>query len=159
MSKGPPRSRTTPSNRFSHGLASKTQKEIWFPEAELLARELVGTPSAPLALWDVALELALNSFLIRSAKKERILLLSTQMPRLTSKETSNTTYVEETRYYCAINPDFKGMEAAAEVLRLRWRELRRVDEYERKALSRQKELARQLDYLIIEASRREFGFG
>ena len=44
-------------------------------------------------------------------------------------------------------------EGAARLIRRRRRELRRLDEYERKAMSRRRKLLRMMDYLTVEAFR------
>ena len=157
MKNGTTPTQTIPSNRMTHGLTSKAQKESWFPEAELLAKKLIGDiPTSP-EIVSTAIDLAMNIILLKAVRQERLLLLSPEVPRMTLQEMGNKAYFEDTKYYCSINPDLNELETTAELLRQRWREHVRVDEYERKALSRRKKLVRKFDCLVIEARRRESG--
>jgi hypothetical protein len=158
---------TKPSNRMSHGLASRAVANARAHEAAKLAKFLLrDLPKAP-EVEDAALALAESMLQLNAARYARRAFLSGPP----NDSGTNGSPVDN----CQAPPDtradqaFEGMKMSidedqpicreiATTLKILQRDpwtYGRLEDYERKAFSRRNRLLIRLDYLVIEARRRE----
>lgn len=120
-----------PGNRLTHGLFSNRRAEPWLRNVNLFAQYLLlNEPKTPHTVA-AARDLAHTYHFIQAVKSERNRVLST--PGFASHKTNAVS---------SINLFGKNK-----------RELKKLDEYERKALSRLRKQITRLDYVIFETKR------
>lgn len=168
------------SNRLSHGLSSRMREESLRDDAVALAKELMWRANATEEIEAIAIDLAQTLFLLQAIRTERRKVLSTPAPPPHYDEFLADENFENFRHevidsgFCEDPPPedwarnlllvvkYPELVAAHQpslddiprLLRSRKSELRRLDEYERRATSRRTKLSNRLDYLLIEAARR-----
>ncbi len=172
---------TKSSNRLSHGLSSKARKESWFDDVKRLADELVGDAQRTGYLVQVATAVAHTIILLQSIRAERKRILSTPPPPPRYQQFLAGDDFEEFRLeviesgFCKDPPPGRWAQSLKDVVQYADRlaaykpsaedvpaliykrkdELRRIDEYERKALSRLKKQITWLDYVRLEIKRQK----
>lgn len=176
-----PHSKTKPSNRLSHGLSSRARAECWLDEIKQLADELASDAPDSLAVKIAARDLARTFYLLKAIRAERTKLLSTPSPprvycdlvamgdfdvfrqevvdsgfckdppatKWASNLVDAVQYVDRAAAYVPTT------EGTLHLLISRRKELSRVDEYERKALSRLRKQIMLLDYVRLEIKRQK----
>lgn len=166
MSKTPhPKSRTKPSNRLSHGLTSRAMAEGREAEMKALARELIKDAPATPEVQAAAEDLAGSMLTLHAIRRARIAVFSQKAVITPSDLLSIIGMLER----CNAGPlsedelrtsQDKGDEIETdELLRLlkimthNEAELRRLEDYERKAHSRYRKHLTHFDYAITEARR------
>jgi hypothetical protein len=175
------RSASKTSNRLSHGLSSKVKRESWFDDVKRLADELMGDTPTTGYVIQAAMEVAHTVILLRSIRIERNRTLSTPQPPRSYHQFLADDDFEAFRLdviesgFCREPPTEKWAQSlkdvveypdrlaaykpcAEDLLHLIYKrkdELTRIDEYERKALSRLKKQITRLDYVSLEAKRRK----
>ena len=177
MSEDPRGPRTKPSNRLTHGLTSRARAEEWFDDVSRMADELVADAPRTPEIMDAARALAHEIILLQAIRVERIKLLTTPPPPRDYEEFKRdpdfpdikldiltSGYPHELpkshwgRWSAAgaqcedeVVAYVPTAENAGNMFRWRRRELRTLDEYERKAMSRRRKLLHMMDYFIVEA--------
>lgn len=171
--------RTKPSNRLTHGLTSRARAEDWFDDARRMADELVGDGPRTPEIVDAANALARQIILLQAIRLEMKKLLTTPPPPRDYDTFLNDPalqdikfeileggYLDELpkahwarwfvaciRYDDLVAAYVPSEDGAARLMARRRRDFRRLEEYERKAMSRRRKLIRELDFLTVEALR------
>lgn len=176
-----PHSKTKPSNRLSHGLSSRAHAEYWLDDIKQLTDELASDAPDSLPVKKAAHDLALTFYLLKAIRAERTRLLSTPWPSRVysdlvamgdfdvfkqevvdsgfcknppaTKWASNL--VDAVQYVDRAAAYVPTTEGTLHLLISRRKELSRVDEYERKALSRLRKQITLLDYVRLETKRQK----
>lgn len=181
MSSESDRPATKSSNRLSHGLSSKARRESWFDDVKRLADELMGETPRTGYVIQAAMDVAHTVILLRSIRIERKRTLSSPQPPRSYHQFLADDGFEAFRLdviesgFCKDPPPGKWAQSLKDVVEYpdrlatykpseedllyliykRKDELTRIDEYERKALSRLRKQITLLDYVSLEARRRK----
>lgn len=148
---------TKPSNRFSHGLASRAAADARVQAATELAAEMIGTAPATRTVWPAALAAAdaiLHYHAVQIAR-HRLLGGSTIDAEPEGDESASTISTqpgasEDSRANSGEDP---GLALALTLVEVHKRSLAGLDEYARKSLSRRRKLIIRLDYELHELLR------
>lgn len=156
MSTASSRTKTKASNHLTHGLTSRSWAEGWREEVEQLTRDIVGDGPRTADILETAAALARSIILVEATRIEkRSVFGATEPPRRSRQETDVFNEDGAINGPNVIATDlFNGFDVVSR-LTLKARDLRRLDELERKATSRRNELLRHLDYLVLEERRRQ----
>ena len=172
---------TKSSNRLSHGLSSKAKRESWFDDVEHLVDELIGDSPRTEYLVQTAMQVAHTMVLLQSISAEKRRILSTPPPPPHYQQFLDGDDFEEFRLeviesgFCRDLPSGRWAQFLKDIVQYpdqlaaykpsakdlpnliykRKDELRRIDEYERKALSRLKKQITWLDYVRLEIKRQK----
>lgn len=160
MSTSASRTGTRPPNSLSHGLTSRWWAEGWRVEAKSFALELVGEAAVTPEILETAEALAMEIILVEASRCEKIKTFANA-----GSGCSRTRSDGDRRGRAEVGkddlhlaqPGHTSATDATHVLRLATCSLRRLDELERKALSRRNRLMTRLDFLILEEQRRRAG--
>lgn len=145
-----------PSNRLSHGLASRYAAEQRRGDAEALAASLRGDAPAGRDLLEASISLAEAILQLRAVRAARLRLLAEAEHMGTGMTWAELMGEPDP------DPDLDAIGGEGHVrevgrltavLATRQAEFRRLDEYERKSASRRASLVRRLDYLLLESQR------
>ena len=137
------------SNRFTHGIFSRTTRELWLRSVEDVAVELIGEEPRTHNTLRAARDLAHTIFLLRTIRAKKIRVLSAALPHHSIWSTAPDTDALAR----GNEPQGQSIEETLERVRGKSRELTRLDTYERKALSRFRNKVNSFDYVIIETRR------
>jgi hypothetical protein len=168
------------SNRFTHGLSSRRQSALWMDEAEEFVDVILGDAPRTPEITSVGIMVVQAQLLMNAIDTEEKKILTTPPPPRHFAEFSKDADFEEFRHEVidsgfltegpedawASNlklvvkyPDQVAeyqptLEKTAALLVSRRTDLRRIEDYRRRALSRRNKLINRLDYLVIEERRR-----
>ena len=175
----PQGNRTKPSNRLTHGLTSRARAEDMYDDARKMADELVGEGPRTPEILEAAIALARQIMLLQAIRSERKRLLTTPPPPRNYKKFHDDPDFEDLKsdilnggslqempkthwarwliacaqYEDVVSAYVPSAEGAARLIAQRRLEFRRLDEYERKAMSRRRKLLRKMDHLTVDTLR------
>lgn len=151
-----PRRPTTPSNRLSHGLASRAAAEARVPTLNELAVLLIGNAPRTDEIWSAALSLADAILHFQAVQRAKFSVLSSACPATAELDSSSRAQQSLGKSVLPEEQETNqsdGLLALQELIFTKCSEFASLDEYERKALSRRRKLLIRLDYSMHEALR------
>lgn len=151
-----PRRPTKPSNRLTHGLASRSAAEARVAELNELAVLLIGNAPRTDEIWSAALSLADAILHFQAIQRAKFSVLSSACPASAKLDSSSPAQLNLGRPVLPEDQETKqsdGLLALRDLISTKCREFARFDEYERKALSLRRKLLIRLDYTMHETLR------
>ncbi len=138
-------SKTRPSNRLAHGLCSRYAADARRGDAGALAIALRGDAPVEPPIAEASVRLAEAILQLNAVRSARLALFERSLATARHDGVDHKTDSGESRRMAQADHALTLQERAAE--------LRRLENYERKATSRQTRLMNRLDYLMLEARR------